>query len=368
MRNAISDTTTRLRAVYKKNERYFPLASFIAGFLWDSLTLDRIDRLSDNLILLSYIILAGILIIITSLVAEKKIVHPLIIKYQHFLPNALQFFFGGLFSSYVVYYFKSAALTKNWLFLVFLFLLLVSNEFIRDRIKVFYMQIIFYYLALFSFFIFFLPVVFKTISAWLFIGSGLMSSGLTAGMIFFLGKKIDGDYHSRLKPLIKPLLAIFVFFHLIYFTNIIPPVPLSLKYAGTFHSVQKVEDGYRLSYNEPAWYQFFTASDNPFYFTEKDSVYCFSAVFAPTDLKTRIYHHWQWYNPKKEEWQTTDRLSYSIRGGRANGYRGYTYKKNIVAGEWRVDIENDQGQVLGRVSFEAIKEEKATRRRVTQLR
>ncbi len=368
MRKKINDTTTRLRAVYKQNERYFPLISFIAGFLWDSMTLDRIDRLSDNLILLGYIILAGLLIMLTNLLEEKKITTPVILKYRHLLPNALQFFFGGLFSSYVVYYFKSAALTKNWLFLVFLFLLLVSNEFIRDRIKAFYMQIIFYYLALFSFFIFFLPVIFKTISAWLFIGSGLMSSGLTLGMVFFLGKKIDGQYSTRLKPLIKPLAAIFIFFNVVYFSNIIPPVPLSLKYAGAFHSVKKTDQGYRLTYLEPEWYRFFTTSDDPFYFSGSDSVYCFSAVFAPTDLKTRIFHHWQWYNPQKDEWQTTDRLSYSIQGGRARGYRGYTYKKNIIQGEWRIDIENDQGQVLGRVSFEAIKEDSTSRRKMDQWR
>ncbi len=58
------------------------------------------------------------------------------------------------------------------------------------------------------------------------------------------------------------------------------------------------------------------------------------------------------YNEKNDEWITSDRTNYKISGGRDGGYRGYTLKKNIQPGLWRIDVETDREQLLGRVSFE----------------
>ncbi|RMH66057.1 MAG: DUF2914 domain-containing protein [Calditrichaeota bacterium] len=368
MKQILSDTTTRLRSLYSRHQKAFPILSFIAGFAWDSWTLNRIDRLSDNLILLAYILCAGLLIVINHLYTFKKVRHPIWDKFAPYLSDARQFFFGGLFSSYVVFYFKSAALTKNWLFVLFLLVLLVSNEFIKDRLQALKIQIYYFYLALFSFFIFFLPVVFKTLSTWFFIASGLLSGGFTLGMVLFLGHKTESDLYPWLKQFIRPLGIFYLLFNLLYFMNIIPPVPLSLKHAGIYHSVKKEGTRYRLTLSDKPWYQFYKTYDDPFYYTQKDCVYCFSAVFAPTDLHTRIYHRWQWYNPFTEQWEASDNLSYAIHGGRERGYRGYTYKKHLRSGDWRVDILNDQDQILGRVSFQAVKDTLDNRRMHTIYR
>ncbi|MCK4893685.1 MAG: DUF2914 domain-containing protein, partial [Calditrichia bacterium] len=55
---------------------------------------------------------------------------------------------------------------------------------------------------------------------------------------------------------------------------------------------------------------------------------------------------------KSGQWLTTDRLKYIVVGGRKAGYRGYTYKRHVVPGEWRVDVQTDDGQTLGRITFE----------------
>src|SRR3989344_1385425 len=51
----------------EKNERYVSVATLVFGFIIDSLTLTRTDLWLDNLILLSYFVLAGIVMILINL-------------------------------------------------------------------------------------------------------------------------------------------------------------------------------------------------------------------------------------------------------------------------------------------------------------
>lgn len=355
MKNILDETTTTLKAFYEDKKQYQPVVAFFAGFTWDSFTLTRIDLLLDNLIMFSYILMAGVFIFLVNLIEENVIEKNWILKYKEWYPNLVQFFFGGLFSGYVVYYFQSASITKNGLFLFFLVLLLVSNEFVKKRLSNLTFQIIYYYLAAFSFFIFYLPVLFETMNAFIFILSGFVSSGFIAGLIYLLYKQLPGKLEAKLKNLLITLGSIWLIFNLLYFTNLIPPVPLSLKEAGIYHHVSRAGNEYKLRFEEGSWYEPFKDSDNDFHYSPGDTVYCFTSVFAPTNLNTRIYHHWQSYNEKKDEWITTDRTNYKISGGRDGGYRGYTLKKNVQPGLWRIDVETEREQLLGRISFEIMK-------------
>lgn len=352
MKQLINDSTTRARVFYGNIKKYQPLIAFLAGFTWDSLTLTRIDLLLDNLIMFSYILLTGFLIYVLNLVESKVIVKPYIIKHKDWLENAIQFFFGGLFSAYVVYYFQSASLTKNWLFLLFLIILLVNNELTKNRKSNFHFQIIIYYMATFSFFIFYLPILFKSISALVFVFSGIISSGFVAGLIYFLYKKIGAPADNNLKTTVLMLAGIFIIFNVLYFTNLIPPVPLSLKEAGIFHHIERVDNDYLVRFEKGSWYQPFKKSDDIFHFMDGDVVYCFASVFAPTNLITPIYHHWQFYDAQNDEWISSDRTTYKINGGRDAGYRGFTNKRNVRPGLWRVDVQTGSEQLLGRISFE----------------
>jgi hypothetical protein len=143
-------------------------------------------------------------------------------------------------------------------------------------------------------------------------------------------------------------------FNLLYFTNLIPPVPLSLKEAGIYHYVHSKDGSYILRFEQGSWYEFYKDADDDFHYATGDTVFCFAAVFAPTDLDTRIQHHWQMYNEKQDKWLTTDRLNYKISGGRDGGYRGYTFKKNVQPGLWRINVETAREQLLGRISFEIV--------------
>jgi len=54
---------------------------------------------------------------------------------------------------------------------------------------------------------------------------------------------------------------------------------------------------------------------------------------------------------KAKDYVTTDRIGFPISGGRDDGYRGFTVKQRVTPGDWRVDVETDDGRILGRVSF-----------------
>jgi hypothetical protein len=342
---------------YGKYQKYLPIASFFAGFSWDNLTLGRIDRLLDSLILLLYLLFLGAVIVLLNLVDKKIIKTPLFLKYREWYPLAIQFLLGGLFSAYLIYYRQSASLTKTALFLIILLLLLVANEFLKNRLTNIYLQMSLYFLASFSFFIFFLPVITKIINLFMFILGGILSLGLVIGMLYLLFKKTALKSREEFRRVAILIGSIYLLLNLFYFLNWIPPIPLSLKLGGIYHHVQRDDDLYRLRFEQPAWYQFFKTSDNSFHYAPGDTVYCFTSIFAPTSLKTKIYHHWQKYSPNRESWETTDRISFPITGGRDGGYRGYSLKRYVSPGEWQITVETENGRLLGKISFHIVQVE-----------
>ena len=179
----------RAAAFYKRRKRWAPLLFFFGGVLWDVLTLDRIDAWLDNLILLVYLIVLGGLLLVITLVEYKRVTTPRLLAYRHWYPHAMQFFLGALFSAYVIFYFQSATLAPSSVFLILLLVLLVANEFIHRRLFNLYLLFSLYFLASFSFFLFFIPVVTKSMSYAMFWLAGLLSLGLVGTMLVYLKKR-----------------------------------------------------------------------------------------------------------------------------------------------------------------------------------
>ena len=145
---------------------------------------------------------------------------------------------------------------------------------------------------------------------------------------------------------------IFIILNIFYWLNWIPPVPLSLKHIGIYHHVKLRDNSYLLRYEKPLWYQLFKSDDRDFYYSPGDSVFCFVSVFAPTKLTKKILHHWQIFSNRNDHWITTDLNGYELMGGREGGYRGYTFKRNLSKGKWRVNIITEDNKILGRIIFE----------------
>ena len=79
-----------------------------------------------------------------------------------------------------------------------------------------------------------------------------------------------------------------------------------------------------------------------------------SAVFAPAKLTESIFHEWAYFDETRRRWTPTDRLPFTVIGGRDLGYRGYSLKKNIFPGTWRVDVTTSRGQLIGRIIFNVV--------------
>jgi len=328
--------------------------SFFAGFVWDNLTINRIDAWSDNAILLLYILLLTGLIILTQIDRQTLFEHRLWAKYRPWLPSAIQFLFGGLLSTYLVFYFQSASSGKTLIFVILLMALLVANEFLAGRLTNLYLLLSLHFFVSFSFFIFFIPVLTNMMNLFTYVLGGIAGLALTGAVVFILDryKSFESD-RIRLKHL-GVILSIYLLFNLLYVLNIIPPVPLSLKDIGIYHHAERLEDQYKLRYMKPPWYAFYRESDKTFFYNDGDSVFCYAAVFAPTDLTKTILHQWAVYNPAQDEWVITDRTAYRLTGGRDGGYRGYTFKKNVQPGSWQVRVLTEDNLILGSVSFDVV--------------
>ena len=334
-------------------EKYNPFVFFFGGFTWDGLTLKRIDQLFDNLILLTYLILLGFFLSAIAFINAGKVRQPILLKYRKYYPLAAQFLLGGLLSAYVIFYFQSASFTKTALFLCLLVGLLLANEFFEHRLQNITLLLALYFVACFSFLIFFIPVVVKTLNLGTFLFGGFLSLTLVLGLIYLFHRNRlfpSGRGHLQAGGLV---LSLFLVINLLYFLNLIPPVPLSMKSGGIYHSArfEKETGTFRLKVEKPKWYELFRRSDQTFHYAGGDTVSCFTAIFAPTTLTKKIFHHWQKYSKREGRWLTTDRLGYDIVGFRDGGYRGVTRKRNVSPGEWRVDVETKEGMLIGRIGF-----------------
>ncbi len=139
--------------------------------------------------------------------------------------------------------------------------------------------------------------------------------------------------------------------NILYFTNLIPPIPLSLKDAGMYHSISRDGDGnYVLSYEDLGWRKYFQMFP---IFTEVygEPVYAFSAIFSPSNLNTTIVHEWEWFDETQGRWVSESKVELPLIGGRDGGFRTYSVQLNLQPGTWRVNVETERGQVIGRLRF-----------------
>lgn len=333
-------------------ESYISSFFLVAGFIFDYLTLTRVDFFWDNIFIISYLVIVGIGIVVVNAYEEGKMRGGFVENVYEVIPFLMQFSFGGLFSAFTVFYSKSASLLSSGIFVLVLFGLLVGNEFFKERYQKLVFQMSLYFVALFSFFIFFVPVLLKQMGALVFLGSGGVSLMCIGIFIFGLSKISPMRYANDRSLLIVAILVLFTSINFLYFTNLIPPIPLSLKTGDVFHSVVRTTIGNYLATGETdsPWYKSFSAK--VIHVRSGESAYVFTSVFAPTALNTKVIHNWQYFDESKDEWVDSGRVTFSIVGGRDNGYRGFSRKDSILPGKWRVSIETERGQILGRVRFD----------------
>ena len=323
------------------------------GFVFDSLTLQRIDSLWDNLWLVANLVSIGACIIFINRAENTGDSRE---SWKYFwLMNILQFSFGALLGASFIFYFRSATLIVSWPFLLLLLAALVGNEVFKKHYERLIFQLAFLYLSLFVFMIFLLPLLVHRIGAIIFLSSGILSLVVLWFFIIVLNRVARERFKQSWQRIWLSVASIFILFNILYFTNLIPPIPLSLKDAGIYHNVEKLpQGGYRVLEEEESGLAKYLSLRQKIHLVPGNTVFAYSAIFPPADLNTDIVHEWQYYDEGDGEWKTKTRVPLRLSGGRSEGFRTFSAKSDLTPGLWRVNVATPDGLIIGRISFEII--------------
>ena len=338
---------------YGKYERQISSISLVGGFVFDAVTLKRVDMFWENLWVLGHIVVVGICMILLHAfeanIGDEKNSG----KLHFWLVNIIQFFFGGLLSVFLVFYFRSGDLAVSWPFILILVLVFWANESLKRQYVRLTFQVSLFFLSLFATAIYLLPIVVHRIGDGVFIMSGIISLVLITLFVYTIFLTNKNKYYTSKKGIIFSVGGLFLIFNFLYFTNLIPPLPLSLKDSGAYYSIQRNTDNTYVALSEKKnWWDF--------HFYEKihlqpnQFLYAYSAVFSPTSFNTDVFHKWQFYDENLKQWVDSGKIKLSVVGGREGGFRTYSKKSGLRTGKWRVDVEAIDGRVIGRLRFNVV--------------
>lgn len=323
----------RVRHTYERVRPWVPAVFFIAGFAWDALTLGRTIKSIDLFILLAY--LAGAAAILVAMGRGVTF------RGSQYLNAVLQFFFGGIFSALLIFYFLSSSDLPGYIVVLGLAALLIGNEFLESGYSELTLSWVFFTLSAAMFFNFALAHLFRSISTfWFYLGT------LIAVLLILVIRRISRIDSASVVPSVVAA-ALMLALHAL---NFIPPVPLVKKEMLIAHDMQKRGGEYTGVVESPGW-RFWRTSAPVFHRRGGERVYCFTSVFVPNGISTTIRHRWLHYDERAGEWKVTSVVPFTISGGRQGGYRGLTYKQNVMAGRWRVIAESESGAAIGVIDF-----------------
>jgi hypothetical protein len=152
---------------------------FVAGFLFDLVTIQRIDAWLDLTFQLGYLAgLTGLLVYQHREVTGRWTPSGLTARWWRYSVEVLHFFYGGLLSAYVVLYFRSSTSSRPVVLLVLLVGVMVINEVPRVRGAGYRLRVGLYAFCVLSFLTYFIPIIVGRIDPWVFLLSLLLSGAI----------------------------------------------------------------------------------------------------------------------------------------------------------------------------------------------
>jgi len=350
----LKQTEEKFRAFYNQYEAYVPAGFFALGFLFDVVTLSRID---DQFTMLQQAIY--LLLIATYLRFEViNEAHPIqpsrfFSKLWTYRELIIHFIFGSLLSVFTLFYFKSSSLLVSGLFLLFLIVVMVANEFSRVQQSGVVLRIALLSLCLTSYFAYVIPTLLGFVGFIPFLLAILASILVLYGLERSVKMNADEKMPALKSRLRQAALAIQLMFVVLYAFQLIPPVPLSAQYMGVYHRVEREGAHFKLSYHRP-WYLFWQNGAQSFEAAPGDRIYVYIRVFSPTRFRDQVYVRWSYRDPK-QGWTDSDAIPMEVTGGRDQGFRGYTFKQNYIPGDWRVHLQTSDGREISRIGLSVTK-------------
>jgi hypothetical protein len=337
--------------LYRFLEHHWLTVTFLLGFLTDILLLNQVDNTIDNIVLLFYFTLATISLLLFYVGVAEKAPALIVPKLQRYMPMIMQYSFGGLLSGMLIFYGRSGDFWVSAPYLLLIVLIIFANELVQKRSDRLRYNLSVYFIAIFSYLVLVIPVLVGEMGPTIFVVSGLLSLLVMFLLLKALGKIIPHFLLLEKKMIVFSIASLYVLFNTFYFLNIIPPIPLSLTELSIFQQVERTATGgYRITKEDHFMpFSFFLWTEK-FHPLPGGGAYCFARVYAPTAIKTKVVHRWEYYDVERG-WVTRFTVPYQITGENKNGYRGFTETKNIQDGKWRCGVETERGQVLGRKTF-----------------
>jgi len=333
------------------HERHLSALAMVAGFIADNLLFERVDLLQTQLVFAAYTAICFIAIPLLHWLEERAEHGKPAPRLRLLLPFAIQFALGGFWSGFVIFYGRSADLGASWPFILFLFAILLASEYFhRYHERLIFTSVLFFF-ALYSYAIFAVPIFTGSIGTGTFLLSGLAAISTFALFTRLLRSLARERFLTSVWRIRAGAFAVLILINVFYFTNILPPLPLSAPAAGVYHTVWRVPGAYLATGEAEPWQVRYLGFAPTLQVVAGDSLAAYSSVFAPTTLATTIVHRWQWYDPAGKRWVTKSIISYSIVGGRDGGYRGYSSVPISNPGEWRVNIETTDGRLISQLPF-----------------
>jgi hypothetical protein len=337
----------------RAHERHLSALFMAGGFGFDSWAFGRIDHPATQAVFIVYLLVAGIAIAAQHGLESRPEEKQPSARIRAIIMFVTQFALGALLSGFCVFYVRSASLIASWPFLLFMAAIFIGNEYFRHYHSRLVFVALLLFFSLYSYAIMLVPMVIGRIGRVPF-----LISGVVAFLVFvFYMRAIATLGHDRYRgarmQIRIGMIVIAAFINLFYFLHVFPPLPLVLTDAGIYHKVvrdQKTGIFTATTENEPPRWQALFGTNPVLHIQATDKIYLYSAVFAPRNLRTPIFHEWQWQDGQGN-WRTQQRIRVAIAGGRDDGFRFSTNKTAPMPGQWRVNILSDDGRSIGRVRF-----------------
>lgn len=339
-------TYKRAREFAVQYERWFMPAMLVAGTAFDVWQFKVLDLREKFILMCVYVaVVMGSMISATYKQSEASSR----LRYIRLVaPFAQQFAMGGLLSTALLFYWFSGDVAVTWPIVTLVAFLMISNETLRHIVLRPLVQVGILSFALFSLCAIWFAHLFHSLSWPVFLAGGFTSMVVMTGLLTLLIRL--GDLYKDRMRMWTVMAGVFAFMNVCYFFNIIPPIPLALRDATMAYSIA---DDFTLSAPEESWLDQLIPGQE-ILLTPGNALYAYTAIYAPEDVSAIIVHVWERYDEDQKNWVAEHRLTFTIIGGRSDGYRGYSMVSSLAAGKWRVSVETVSGQVLGRIGFSIV--------------
>ena len=345
----------RLKLYYEKNERKVAVWSFVGGFLFDIITLDRIDSWFTIGQQVVYIVVIGIALMQMFFQEgrpERDVAGMGSIRRAYFeYRNAIvHFILGSLLSLYTLFFFKSSSLFVSFGFMAILVALLVVNESELFKKSGLSFKFALLSICILSFSASVVPVIIGSIGMLVFLAAMLVGCIPLAVINRRIRIHAPERTQQARRQILLPFGCVLVLFLTLYLFRLIPPVPLSIQRIGVYHGVERQGDSFVLSHERPFW-RFWDNGDQKFLAQPGDKIYAFFRIFSPARFADQVLMRWYWKDGGGK-WRLQDSIPINIVGGRALGFRGYGMKANYQPGAWKLQVETTDEREIGRVYFD----------------